>query len=349
MGLVAGDKRVLEAHDSAVSAVLDYYERNMVFARVQRDGVLAHEKTDNIVAAKFTHICSRVNKDNESFPSGRLDIPDPQLHTHCLIANATKCKDGIWCSIVFDKMYYHKMHLGELYRTELGHNLQRIGYELEFQKDKANRWTFEIVGVPKEDIATFSKRREKILEVAEQIESRDSESLALIAKATRQEKVSCTRDSLQENWEMRAMSLEHLRGIINLSGYHSAEKDVKSALAFSIKHLSEREAVLSKTSIIEDLLQKSASDFSIGEIEKALAAFVSEGKLLTTYRVDQNSFTTPANLKSERLVIQLMQSLLGAMRPIMDTKEIDKNIRAKGLTAGQKDAVYLALSTKLIV
>ena len=57
MALVAGDKRLLEAHEKAVSETLEYMNRHLIYSRVQKDGMRYLEKTDNTIAAKFTHKC----------------------------------------------------------------------------------------------------------------------------------------------------------------------------------------------------------------------------------------------------------------------------------------------------
>ncbi len=208
MALVAGDKRIVDAHEEAVTNVVDYIERNMVYTRVQEKGNMLSVKTDNMVVAKFTHITARPTKNDE------MHIPDPQLHTHCIIGNMTKCEDGTWRSVVFDKLYENKMHIGELYRMELAHGLRELGYELDLVKDKSNHWTFEIKGVGTQNIKEFSRRRIDILEVAKEVVRDDAEGLAYIAKTTRAEKAECSQDKLRQNWESRPISLDELKQII---------------------------------------------------------------------------------------------------------------------------------------
>ncbi len=74
-GLVLDDKRILEAHNKAVNATLDYIEKNYTKVRIHEGEQLRSEFTDNLLAAKFQHISS-------------CEL-DPQLHTHCLVMNLT--------------------------------------------------------------------------------------------------------------------------------------------------------------------------------------------------------------------------------------------------------------------
>jgi conjugative relaxase-like TrwC/TraI family protein len=133
MGLVAEDDRVLEAHEKAVDEIVRYLERTMVYTRVQKHGEMQLEHTNNILAAKFTHLTSRPPISNQDQNQKEAD---PQIHTHVIIPNATKCRDGVWRSIVFDELYANKMHLGELYRMELAQNLQKLGYDIRLQQDR---------------------------------------------------------------------------------------------------------------------------------------------------------------------------------------------------------------------
>ena len=142
MGLVAEDKRLLEAHEKAVSETLQYMNRNLIYARVQKDGLKYQEKTDNTITAKFTHITSRAVKDADNDKK-----PDPGLHTHALVANATKCSDGEFRSIVFDKVYENQLNISELYNINLARQSKEIGYNLTEGKTSAGRYTFEIEGV----------------------------------------------------------------------------------------------------------------------------------------------------------------------------------------------------------
>src|ERR1035437_3368304 len=88
---VGGRDDVRQAHEAAVSKVLDYIEKNLAQARVTEGGVTRLERTDNVIAGRFHHTTSR-------------DL-DPQTHTHLVLANATQTKDGIWRSLSNEMLY----------------------------------------------------------------------------------------------------------------------------------------------------------------------------------------------------------------------------------------------------
>ena len=341
MALVAGDERIHGVHERAVERVVDYVERNMVYTRVQEKGNMVFEKTDNMVAAKFTHLTSRPTKKNEGH------IPDPQLHTHCIVANMTKCQDGAWRSLVFDKLYENKMHIGELYRMELAHGLRELGYELAFEKDRSNHWTFEICGVSKENIAEFSKRRSDILEAAKEAGREDAEGLAYIAKTTRANKAKCGHDELQQDWERRAISLGELRCVIpgNVVAVGTEKTDMRREIAHAIGVLSDREAVFAKEKLVAEVVKQTRERCTIQAIEAGVGKCMEMGDLWES-RGNAGMLTTPANLRAERDVIELMCRMQHVVRPIMGKEAVGRELRGAELTVGQMEAVVAVLSTR---
>ena len=108
-----GDERVqravVEAQDDAVAAGLAYLERH---ACRTRRGAGGHEVVpgSGFVAAAFRHRTSRAG--------------DPQLHTHVLVANATRRADGLWGALDGRQIYAHAKTAGyvheAVFRRELG-------------------------------------------------------------------------------------------------------------------------------------------------------------------------------------------------------------------------------------
>src|SRR5689334_18559450 len=104
----AGDPRIEEAHREAVAYAMGFVERDMQ-ARVRTAGRNENRTTGNLVAYRVTHRDTRVNLDtqiprdhhhdvnlfsDESKPNAAAKwagkpMPDPQLHDHCFIFNAT--------------------------------------------------------------------------------------------------------------------------------------------------------------------------------------------------------------------------------------------------------------------
>lgn len=76
MAEVAGDRRLIEAHEAAVQRTLALAEQHLAATRIREDGEVRREVTQNLVIASFRHGTSRAL--------------DPQLHSHNVILNMTQ-------------------------------------------------------------------------------------------------------------------------------------------------------------------------------------------------------------------------------------------------------------------
>jgi len=112
-GLVFDDKRILQAHDTAVRRALDWTEKESAQTRIKLIGEVTTEKTENMAAAVFRHETSR--------------NLDPQLHSHAVVPNMTKSADGNWRALDASEVFKNKMAAGAVYRNELAGELKKIG------------------------------------------------------------------------------------------------------------------------------------------------------------------------------------------------------------------------------
>ncbi len=92
---------MIQAHDEAVKTVLEGLENRYAQTRVRRGpGIREKVQTGNILAATFRHETSREQ--------------DPQLHTHCVVINATQMEDGSWRSLSNEEVLNNQKLLGEI-------------------------------------------------------------------------------------------------------------------------------------------------------------------------------------------------------------------------------------------
>ena len=131
-GLVQGDKRVIEAHHLAVERTLSILEERYAETRVTTISGRKQVRTGNITAAVFAHGTSRA--------------AEPQLHSHCVVMNATQIENGKWYSLLNDSAISNKKLLGQIYQNELAVELQKLGYEIE-QREHGQ---FDLKGYSKE-------------------------------------------------------------------------------------------------------------------------------------------------------------------------------------------------------
>ena len=149
-GLVFGERRVVRAHDEAVRETLDWVEAELLQTRgyERETGRRPRERADGMVAAGFRHLTSR----NQ----------DPQLHTHCVVANMTRNAQGAWRSLETTKVRRGEKLIGAYYRNALAKRLHALGYAIA--PTLVGRIPgFEIAGYDRALLDAFSGRRREIL------------------------------------------------------------------------------------------------------------------------------------------------------------------------------------------
>ena len=145
LGGATAQTEVAQAHRAAVLAALAYLDAHAALSRRGTDGV-EQIRTGGFAAALFDHRTSRAG--------------DPQLHTHALVPNKLRCADGVWRTIDGHELFHHKKAAGVLYQAALRAELHsRLG--VVFGAPSAHGQA-EILGVPKEVMAAWSKRTAQI-------------------------------------------------------------------------------------------------------------------------------------------------------------------------------------------
>jgi conjugative relaxase-like TrwC/TraI family protein len=115
----AGDEQsagaLVEAHETAVRAALEYVEDEAVRVRRGKAGAII-EPGEGLVAAAYRHRMSR--------------SLDPQLHTHVVCANVARGPDGRWTALDGRLLYEHAKTAGYLYQAHLRVEVrERLGLE----------------------------------------------------------------------------------------------------------------------------------------------------------------------------------------------------------------------------
>lgn len=200
---VLGEEKILDLHYKAVKNALKYAEENFISTRVKNGDKIEKQQTKSMIAATFTHNTSR--------------NLDPQLHTHCVVANIVKRNDGKWRSAWFGDIFDNKKLLGAIYRLELAQELSKEGYEI-IRTHSDGR--FEIGGVPKDVIEIFSSRSKEIKEALANYDFINAKTAADATLKTRDKKQVFDREILDKAWG----------DILEKQGYkreeiHSAIKD----------------------------------------------------------------------------------------------------------------------------
>ena len=180
------------AQKKAVEAGVRFLEKN---AFSSRDRSEVTSPIHQVIAAVYEHSTSRAQ--------------DPQLHTHVLVANLGLRADGSVCAIDFDARW--KLATGAIYRAELSHELQQLGFQIEPAMNKS----FSINLIPQDLCNAFSKRRTAILEQAEKHGVTSVQGMQIATFATRENKTGeISRSELFQKWQSEAIALGYQPDLI---------------------------------------------------------------------------------------------------------------------------------------
>ena len=359
MAEVAGDRRLIGAHDRAVKSALAFAERHAAATRIRDGGTVERQQTGNLTIASFRHDISRAQ--------------DPQLHTHNVIMNATRDADGNWRSLEPRALYQLQKAIGAVYRQELAANVRGLGYEIEVGKDSV----FEIKGVSAEAIKAFSERAAQVeARLAERGQTRDTASAAekqIVALDTRAVKEEVNRAELVKDWRATAdgagfdqaarLALVAQSEKVAAQSHHapllSARGEIAAhqAVAFAAEKLGERQSVFSAAD-----LEKEAGQFGLGQITQtqisaAMDRATNDGALAPRTFVDKRGaefggFTTAANIDNEQRLLRAEASGRGKVVAIQTLEQAAKAVARAALasehtwTADQREAAKSLLTSQ---
>ncbi|MCC5633930.1 relaxase domain-containing protein [Nostoc sphaeroides CHAB 2801] len=325
MALIGGDSRLIAAHHQALKEVIGLMERRYAITRVTQNNGRHRVNTDNLVVAQFDHIESR-------------DL-DPHLHTHCLVMNTTQANDGQWMSLVNSEIFANKKFLGMAYQSYLAAEVQKLGYEVELRK----HGQFEIKGFKEQDLETFSKRRQQIVALAGASSSWAERNQ--VWDTTRQRKQKLTEAELKSLWYEEAAALgisfvkpsEPNSQVVQNS---VSKQSLEDALAEAIAHCSERNVAFK----LEDLEKFILSERLLTDVN-ALEPLIKEHQELIALPGMERQYTTWTAVKRELATIELIQSGIGAVNPILQTLVASSLLEKTLLNQGQRLAVNMAATT----
>lgn len=190
---IAGDKRAIEVVDKAVDIAMQEIQK-LAQRRVRKGGDKPPEVTGNFIYATFAHSLGRP-----------VDgTPDPQLHRHVVVLNATKSSDGKWYALDGEAIKANAPYFQAFFRMELAKQIMALGYKLDIENGD-----FEIHGITKEMRDKFSMRTKQVTDTKDKFGYTNPESIANIAKMTREKKNdNHTWEQLQQIWASRLTQSE---------------------------------------------------------------------------------------------------------------------------------------------
>ena len=187
-----------EAHDRAVDTAFGWLEERALHTRAGRNGV-RHLDAEGFIVARFRH---RTNRNG-----------DPQLHTHCAVANRVwSPTEDRWRALDGQGLYRERAGADAVYMAAIEHELTaRLGVTFERRGDVR-----EVASVPAALVERWSSRRAEILERYDERSTElgraatpkeRSDVLRTVTLQTRQPKVKDGHIGLHERWTDEAGEL----------------------------------------------------------------------------------------------------------------------------------------------
>jgi conjugative relaxase-like TrwC/TraI family protein len=343
--LVGGDERVREAHRESVQVALDELER-FVQARIGRNHPA--ETTGQWIAAKFEHDSAR--------PVGGYAAP--QLHTHTVFFNLTETEDGKAHAIQPQELYKSQQYATAIYRSELAHRLQELGYEVEQGKSGQP----EIKGYSQEYLDASSPRRQQIKEHLEEQGFSGAGAAQIAAHQTREEKLSSlSREDMRARHQelaaaygdqpQRVVQEAQARGARGHQRSEQREARAQEAVTYARDRNIEREAVVDERALVRDALRRSMGESSFWEVRHNIEHRFRSGEFIEVGRERPNGadriLTTREMLDYERDNITRMQTGQQRYDPLA-SEETRQELSGKfgHLSSSQRQAVEEILSSR---
>lgn len=344
MALVAGDERIIAAHEKAVGVAIGWIEEHAQLRR-RVNGEVVYETTGNLVYARFTEHASREL--------------DPHLHTHVVILNMTRRDgDGKMVSLESRAMYAEQMTGGQIYRNDLAHRLRELGYEIDFDPRSG---LFEIRGVPQALIKDMSQRAEQIEAHAKEHGLVGQAARTASFYATRRAKAKITLDQLHDRWANRsrghAPKLEEVRTRAD-RGERTLDVDpatASRAALFGLRQSETREAVNNLGRLIRTGLASHVGEVRFGDVRPLFEAHENRLKLLKTrYQTGDQILTRGrTSIRTARLEIALSSHIslsLDDSVPLAARDRVEASLDGSILNDDQRKVLAsLALSSDRVI
>lgn len=340
--LVGGDNRLIAAHSRAVERAMAEVEQS---ALARKRGGREYVISANIVGARFDHIAARQAEETR--------LPDPHLHSHCLLINMTKRPDGEWRSLDPKEMFNAQRQGSAIYRSELAREVQRLGYRID---RNAHDGSWELQGYSREQVEAFSQRQQQITKKMAELGVNGSRNAHEVALSTRQSKQEYDNVELKADWKRRAneygidtaryLNQAYARGGISIENELLAQE----ALQFAKAHLTNREAVVDKRDIEVAALEYGMGSIDLDGLRRQMAIEETGNHLIRVPGIDhhhpQGSLTTPEMVALEKDNLRMMRAGQGQAQPIASQLVVQNWGRHKGLSDEQIDAAVTMLTSK---
>jgi len=341
-------EKIMTAHHNAVAKTNHYIEKNLVAARIWKNGRAELEFTGKAAFGSYDHHISREQ--------------DPQTHTHSFLLNMTRTTDGRWRAIDNRPIYENQKYLGQMHMSEFAIQLKEQGLPL-LDRSHGN---VELAGMPKEVIDQASARSQQIKEQLPELRqlypnASDARLKEIACLATRKKKelvkdVKEWRADLRAEFRQQGYADKDIADRIDQAREAAREKYAKQpsaphAVIKAADVLSYGESVFSRQDLVLQTAQLYPTAYRVEDLEISAKALLNDGQHLRDLTGNGEHITTPGMERIEAENISLARAGIGQVRSLVElntAKEKADAIRIsedRGLTKSQRDAYTTVMST----
>lgn len=277
-----------------MTVALDELERSV---QARMGGNRPAETTGKWIAATFEHDSARPVDGYAA----------PQLHTHAVIFNLTETDQGDTHALQPRELYRAQSFATTVYRSELAHRLEGLGYEIERGKSGQP----EIRGYTPEYLAASSPRRQQIQDHLDERGVGGAGAAQIAAHQTRGPKLDVSHDEMQaRHRDVARVYGDQPQHVVAVAHEGAAQAEVRAprispaaAVTFSTERNLEREAVVDEHVLLRDALVRGMGDVTVRDLRAELDVRIEAGELVVhaAGRSDAPArvFTTPEMIDLE--------------------------------------------------
>ena len=292
--------QIEQAHADAVRQAIHHMTEMVPTIRRRYGAAVVEEPARDLIAAEYLHTTARGVIDG--------DAPDPQLHSHVVITSAVR-DDGQIVAVASRPIFRSAREVGAFYRSALAHELSERGYEIAGGTGKEGRY-FEIAGVPKELLETFSARSREVARAAERFRAKwgrapERGELRRLKLENRKAKIPVTRVDLQRVWDEKAARHGFARERQDRSADTVPRRD--GALEDRVEaRLTEQAATFGARELRAVLLEQSAGELAPRQALAHVQSMIAERRVLPLAGGQMTTLAVRAKEQAiERRVTQL--------------------------------------------
>jgi conjugative relaxase-like TrwC/TraI family protein len=313
--IVGGDDRIKEAHAEAVSLALRELEK---YAQARLGGNRPAETTGKLLFATFQHDAAR--------PSQKEGYAAPDLHTHNFAFNLTETAGGKIKPLQPHEIYKCQQYAKALYRARLAESLQKLGYEIQVNRETEAP---EIAGISRAYIEASSTRQKEIKEAQKALGAKSTRKIASRNRRTKtydREEMKARHQELDKQFggqahavvrEARTQAQEMSALLWDEGGSRAAARE---SVTFAIEKGSEREAVSDMRVLMTDALRRNYGRTTVEAVAAEMREREARGQLIGLVLDDETKrrMTTEKALRREAENVEKMLAGQGMQQPLSE-------------------------------